>query len=281
MSKSLVKRLTPPIIFDFYRLFKPKLISTNKIEWKGNYSSWSAAAEASEGYDSELILEKVRAATLKVKSGEAVYERDSFIFEKVQYSWPVLAGLLRIAAKNDNCLKVIDFGGSLGTLFFQYKSFLNDCGVSLIWRIVEQDKFVQVGKNEVAGEGLDFYYTIDEALNDGFSPNVCILSGVLQCIENPTAIIHLISKYKIPNIILDRTAFTEAPDMLITIQTIPEWLYKASYPSAFFKEDELLQIFKENYRVIADFEDSFTFPITVDGYRCYWKGFLMELSNEK
>lgn len=280
MSKILIKRFTPPIILDLYRLFKTKQISTNRIEWKGNYPSWAAAAAASEGYDSEQILEKVRSSTLKVKSGEAVYERDSYIFDKMQYSWPVLAGLLRVAAKNQNVLRVLDFGGSLGTLFFQYRSFLNNCGIVVHWRIVEQGRFVEVGKRDVAGDGLDFFFTIDEAMFDGFQPNVCILSGVLQCVESPDDVVDAISKYHIPNVILDRTAFTEYPGMLITVQTVPEWLYKASYPSAFFKEEDLIKKFSPLYSIVAEFDDSFTFPIEVDGYKCYWKGFLLEIANE-
>jgi len=46
------------------------------------------AMELSTGYDSERILGKVRDSLLKVKRGEAVYERDSVLFDKVQYSWP-------------------------------------------------------------------------------------------------------------------------------------------------------------------------------------------------
>lgn len=34
-------------------------------------------------------------ATLKVKRGEAVFERDSVLFDEIQYSWPVTAALIR------------------------------------------------------------------------------------------------------------------------------------------------------------------------------------------
>jgi len=53
---------------------------------------------ASTGYDNDMILEKTRLALLKVKNGEAAYERDSVVFEDIQYAWPLLAGLLWVAA---------------------------------------------------------------------------------------------------------------------------------------------------------------------------------------
>lgn len=37
---------------------------------------------------------------LKIASREAAYERDSVLFDKVQYSFPVLGGLLRAAIAN-------------------------------------------------------------------------------------------------------------------------------------------------------------------------------------
>ena len=40
----------------------------------------------SSGYDSQLILDKVLTSTLKVKNGEAAYERDSVLFDEIQYA---------------------------------------------------------------------------------------------------------------------------------------------------------------------------------------------------
>jgi hypothetical protein len=47
-----------------------------------------------------------------VKTGEAVYERDSVLFDEIQYSFPVIAALLRVASANKGKLNVLDFGGS-------------------------------------------------------------------------------------------------------------------------------------------------------------------------
>jgi hypothetical protein len=71
------------------------------LEFSGNYATWAAAQNASTGYDSATILEKCKNALLKVKNAEVAYERDSVVFDKVEYSWPVLAALLRAGVENN------------------------------------------------------------------------------------------------------------------------------------------------------------------------------------
>jgi len=67
----------------------------------GNYSTWEEAVAASTGYDAKQILEKTKNALLKVKKGEAVYERDSILFNCIHYAYPLLAGLMWGAARSD------------------------------------------------------------------------------------------------------------------------------------------------------------------------------------
>jgi len=74
----------------------------SRIGYRGNYASWANAQQVSTGYNSDLILEKVKDALLKVKRGEAVYERDSVLFDEVQYSWPLLAGLVGVPTSKGN-----------------------------------------------------------------------------------------------------------------------------------------------------------------------------------
>ena len=85
----------------------------------GDYPTWGEAMRASSGYDAAHILEKVKGALLKVKRGQAIYERDSVLFDRIEYSWPLLTGLLWVASLNENRLSVLDFGGSLGSSYFQ------------------------------------------------------------------------------------------------------------------------------------------------------------------
>jgi putative methyltransferase (TIGR04325 family) len=83
--------------------------SKNNTSFEGSYSTWQEADVLCNGYDNMEILQKILSATLKVKNGEAVYERDSVIFDQNEYSWPVLTGLMCAVAQKSGCLKVLDF----------------------------------------------------------------------------------------------------------------------------------------------------------------------------
>ena len=65
--------------------------------WSGNYANWEEADSFATGYDDHSILEKCKTALLKVKNGEAAYERDSVLFDKMQYNWALLALLQNLS----------------------------------------------------------------------------------------------------------------------------------------------------------------------------------------
>jgi putative methyltransferase (TIGR04325 family) len=271
--KKIIKSFTPPIFIDLLRFFSSKKNAPEYIQWKGNYADWSSALAASDGYDSELILEKVRAATIKVKTGQAVYERDSFIFEEKQYSWALLAILMRIAAQYANSLNVIDFGGSLGSTYFQNKDFLHAANIQLNWRVVEQPHFVEAGNKDIASDELSFFSSL-EAAAENFDANLILLSGVLQCVERPEAIIHACKQLSVSNILIDRTAFIDDTASRITVQYVPEWIYRASYPCRFFNEMAFIESFTDAYTCALGFDSFADIPlIAEDGKRMYWKGF--------
>src|SRR5215212_9351800 len=120
-SKELLLDLVPPVIT---RIARKSVRRRQTARPHVTYATWEDARRHATGYDDPVILEKVASAALKVKCGDAAFERDSVLFESVQYSWPVLAGLLWVASSSGNKLNVLDFGGSLGTSYFQNRAFL-------------------------------------------------------------------------------------------------------------------------------------------------------------
>jgi len=269
--KNFVKAVTPPIIFSAIR----RLIMPNQyVEiWSGDYASWNDARANCSGYDSAIILEKVKSAMLKVKNREAVYERDSLLFDEIQYSWGLLAGLQRAASENEGELCVLDFGGSLGSTYFQNKEFLSTCK-ALKWCIVEQSHFVQCGKENFEDEHLKFFNTIEECL-ENFQPNVLLLSSVLQYLENPYEWINKFRKLNIPYIILDRTAFIEEEDDLLTIQNVPAAIYQASYPAWFFGHKMKRLLFKDK-SLIIEFNSMVPSNVVINaGLEAAWVGVIL------
>src|SRR5258707_11909545 len=93
-TKQLLKELLPPRALRAARIHSP-VRKPEPSYFTGDFGSWEEAEEASTKYGAPEILAKTRAAMLKVRNGEAVFERDSVVFDRPEYSFPLLAGLLR------------------------------------------------------------------------------------------------------------------------------------------------------------------------------------------
>ncbi len=111
MSK-VIKKILPPFLIRYIRgLF---------YGWYGNFRSWEHAEKKCTGYDSEIIFNKVKDAARQVKNGDAAFERDSVLFHEPDYSKTLAKAIkLILSAKNAKKINVLDFGGSLGSTYFQ------------------------------------------------------------------------------------------------------------------------------------------------------------------
>jgi putative methyltransferase (TIGR04325 family) len=246
--KKQIRSLLPPLLFNLKNnLFSPP------VSWSGDYKSWTDAAARSEGYDNDAILEKVKFATEMVISGKAAFERDATLFDEIQYSWPVVAGLMKAAASNGGELHILDFGGALGSSYYQNRKFFPGLK-ELQWYIVEQKSFVGCGKEKFENEHLKFTADIDSA-TASCNFNVILLSSVLPYLEKPYEILSRLLEIKADYIIIDRTIVLPGniPDRL-TVQMIPASIYSASYPAWIFNESELLDFIGKTYTLIEKFD---------------------------
>lgn len=245
--KEMIERIAPPVLI---RVLKSKFGSYG---FSGNYSTWNEAKASSNGYDSENILNKVKGSLLKVKNGEAVYERDSVLFDEIEYSWPLLTALLWIASRSENKLNVVDFGGSLGSSYFQNRLFLNHLN-EFKWNIIEQKHFVECGKEYFKDEHLNFYFDINECKKEQNSNAILFLS-VIQYIEDPYVLLKKVLNYGFQYIVFDRTTFLEKGESRITIQRVSSKINEASYPLWLFNENEFVNFFaQQNYEVVSRFD---------------------------
>lgn len=242
--------------------------------WSGDFESWENALQKSDGYSSLEIIEKVKKAVLKVKNGDAVYERDSVLFDKIEYSWPLLSGLMWVAAKNNNSLKVLDFGGSLGSTYFQNRNFLNELGY-VEWNIVEQDNFVTMGRDCIEDQTLQFYYSVEECISKKGKPDILILACTLPYIKKPYELINELLNYEIPHIIIDNTFFNYEDRDRITIQKVPSSIYLASYPCWFLSYKKLSGVVAGKYTIVSEHTNDS--KILLDGNLVQYQGFFAKL----
>jgi putative methyltransferase (TIGR04325 family) len=247
---SRVKNAFRPLLIRYLpQSHKPD--AANKTEFVGNYSSWAEARANCTGYDTEVIINKTKAALLKVKRGEAVYERDSVAFDKIEYAWPLLAGLLYAASRHNNVLNVADFGGSLGSTYFQCRAFFDNMR-EVKWNIIEQAHVVKCGKEYFEDDVIKFYYDIESCWKEQ-KPHTLLLSGVLQYLESPYDFLARAVAQGFENIIVDRTLLNEGTADRLTVQKVPEYIFTASYPCWFIGKQRLLAQFEKKYMLMAEF----------------------------
>jgi len=243
----VVKAIVPPILLRLYGRWRP-----GGIRFVGKFDTWRDALAHSDGYDSDVILERVAASLLKVRSGEAAYERDSVLFDRIEYSFPVLAGLLRAAAAKGQALTVLDFGGSLGGTYHQCRGFLSVLP-ELTWCIVEQEKFVQRGRERFETDKLRFFRSIPECVAR-HKPQVILFSSVLQYLESPFEIVRLAMATEAQCIIVDRTQFSTLETDWLCVQHVPREIYPASYPCWIFGESGFKRVFSSAFELVGEFE---------------------------
>lgn len=242
--------------------------------WFGNYDSWQQALDDSTGYDAGNILQQVLKATLAVKEGRAVYERDGVLFDRVEYSWPLLAHLLWIAHRNNGRLRVIDFGGSLGSTYFQNKAFL-DSLAAVQWNVVEQANFTEAGKKYVADDRLQFFTTVEEYIQRQGVPDLLLLACTLPYIEKPYELLAGLAQHRIPFLMIENTFFHDRPGDRLTVQRVSPQIYAAAYPCWLLDYEKVKAALGGLYKIHTEYTNDTI--IYVDGRPVPYRGFLATL----
>jgi putative methyltransferase (TIGR04325 family) len=252
-----IKQWIPPIFFELL-----KLLFSRKM-WTGDYKTWELVARECSGYSSQVILQKHVSATEAVLAGRARYERDTVLFQDELINFPVIASLLM--AVRDGNLSVIDFGGALGSTFYQNKKALEHLTVK--WSVVEQPNFVQMGKERFQTQQVTFYEDLESALSSNI-PHVFFSSCTFQYLKEPEEFIQKMVGMEIPYIILDRISFNSNSKPRLTKQTVPEAIYPVEMPCWFFSEPRFLDLFSERYELIWQFPslDNADIPSAFKGF---------------
>ena len=230
--------------------------------------SWEAAQAQSSGYDSGAILRQVKASIEAVLRGEAAFERDGVAFTDPEYRWPLLAALLDVAAR-DGELNVVDFGGSLGSVYWQHRKFFT--GIKVTWGVIEQPGFVTAGKN-LPQNTIDFYSSVSE-YTSVINPNVILLSSVLQYLPDPEQVLNELKATTASTIIIDRTPISDSHTNIPCVQVVPSHIYSGSYPAWIFSRSWLQNQFV-GWEIVAEFDGIEPTGRTKNGVHFSWDGLI-------
>lgn len=231
-SIKLVKSLLPPIFVDIL-----KTLRRSGLRVEGRYATWAEAESHASGYDDRKITDRVVSATRMVRDGKAAYERDSVLFDAIEYSWPFLAALLQVALEQSS-LRVVDFGGSLGSSWRQNKKFLTRLKIPVAWHVVEQPHLVEIGNAEFSDDILDFHLEIGEAAK--FGVDVVVFASSLCYVERPYQYVAEAEKSGARFLIIDRVPTIPGDRDRISVQRVTKPIYDATYPIRIFGRDALI-----------------------------------------
>ncbi|MDZ7879982.1 MAG: methyltransferase, TIGR04325 family [Saprospiraceae bacterium] len=238
---NLIQKMTPSLFWTIYQKY------WKKSGWFGNYTHWEAVERDCDGYDSQAITARVVAATQQVRDGKAAFERDSVLFFEQELDEDLLAILSNI--KNNleahTPLVVLDFGGALGSTYWQHRSIFKDW--NLKWIVVEQTHFVEIGQTQFSDTQLSFAFSIEEACTVS-KPQLVLFNSVLQYLTRPYGFFEIAESQGIESIFIGRTpTYVGAKDRIMQ-QIVPPKIYKASYPSWVFSLDYLKKQLLKNGR---------------------------------
>lgn len=240
--------------FDFLKEFYSRILKRekrNSFGYFGTFPSWELAKGELVGYADPEIACQVAKAAAKVAVGEAAYERDSVLFQSIQYSYPLSTALLWSASAHSGNLRVLDFGGGLGTSFFQNRPFLKYVK-ELKWVIIEQKSFVNESRKIFKDTSIMFSTNLEEELQT-YNPTIAILSSSLQYVPNPWDVLQLIVNNNIDMIYMDRTLFTADDDDFATLQIVPKNIFNASIPVWVLSEKKFIQTVSSKYNIFSRF----------------------------
>lgn len=221
------------------------------IRWEGDYPSWPAAMRESGGYNEGRILRRSIRALRKVRAGGAKYEQDGVAFDAHPTVWPAMTAIREQVAKSNDRLRLVDFGGALGSLYFKFKPVWD--GISDVrWQVIEQAHYVTAGRKEFADERLSFHLFAEAGPLMGES-DVLLLSSVLQYLERPHETLDAMLAAHFSLVVMDRTPLITRGRDRLTVQHVPPALGRASYPCWHFDRDRLLAHFSADYEMRMEF----------------------------
>ena len=225
--------------------------SRNRISFREFPAGWESAIRASSGYSDPGIVDAVRHASAQVRDGKVKFERDGVTFSQIQYAWPLLAGLLLSSVRNDASINMLDFGGALGSSYFQNRKYLKYLQ-SVNWMVVEQPEFADIGTKEFSSDELTFHKTF-EAASAHAEPSVVLFGSSLQYLGDPFQQLQKAGLSGASDLIIDRTPMHEGPDDLVVLQKVPNNIYDACYPAWIFSRRKLLSSLAKHWTILEEF----------------------------
>ena len=247
--KSLLRKILP------FQLVIYLQQRRSDLRFEFGFTKWADVVEKSFGYSQANILNTVENSVREMLSSGNGWERDGVLFSSIRLNHPVLSSLL-LAVKADKTLKVVDFGGGLGTTYFQNIEALSKNGVGVQWTIVEQNNFVAVGNELLKSENCLNFVEFNKLFTQN-NVDILLFGSVLCYLENPyELLLDAIKKSHFPNfVVIDRTLFDEKGLRVYGVQVVNSNIYSARLPIHLLSSITIEQTLSPWYEIEYDWLD--------------------------
>jgi putative methyltransferase (TIGR04325 family) len=259
--RSISKLVCPPILWEFMKKMINQMFPPQDQDFIGPYSTWSEAEALSDGWDSPAIVQKTFDLSIKVRDGLVAYGQDTIICNKINYSETILAFILLHLSCHKDKICIVDFGGSLGTNFYQNRKILRALsGTQVTWNIVEIPSIAKLGRDHFASTELFLYSDIDEIIQcREHATDSYLFSGSLQYCPEPFKLLDKVIEQGGAKILaFDRLLVSHTYDHAVFIQTSdPRVFYPASYPTWCFSKSVFVSYLKKKgFDLVEEFTSS-------------------------
>jgi len=271
--KKLVKQIIPPLLITVFSKLLPS---------RPQYETYEEAVAACQngGYQNNNLVKVVVEKNL-------IYRQE--IQTDAVFNLNALHTLIAVGlSKKGDSLNVIDFGGAGG---YHYTVASKALGKStkLNWNVVETTAMAKAARR-IAVDGLNFFDSITEAVNDLGDVDLVLTSGALQYCPNPIAFLRKLIDVNAECIYITRTPFSKSNHAIITTQqsklssngpgplTNKYKDIKIQYPITYVSRQAVENIISEKYVIrfkTREGEGVFQMPnasISTDSYFCVRKG---------
>lgn len=217
------------------------------VSFSSPLSSWEEGKRVGAGYQEQEILNRVITARSLAKVGAGKIERDGVVLSAPpEPPWRLLAAVWLAMSREQEVVRVLDFGGGLGSTFDLCERWMGNC-LELRWFIVEQGHVAAAGRVQNTNERLKFGSSIEEARQEG-EYDLCILSGVLQYLRAPEDVATAIVELRPKVVLVERTPVASVVYPLLTVQKnryplagrYPAWLFPEGYVERLFEREYVL-----------------------------------------
>ena len=218
-----------------------KIFTREKIGFFGKFNTFSDALNESHGYSNPFLIKYIFQQSKKAIKKKK-FEQDGIIYNnpiinKFFLSYLINNYILKKKFNFEKKVKVLDYGGSFGNLFFSLKKFIY---LKFDWEIIEQKEKVLLAKKNKLFKQIKFFSKV----NSKKKYDIIIFNTSFQYLQNPIKIFKDLEG-KSENFIFTNLIISNKFQHYIKIENPDPKVYKFTYPCWFFSKKILfLKVFK-------------------------------------